>query len=92
MTLKNLFAGQQGRHRQREQACEHSGGGGVGRMEREAWKQAHYHTENREPLRIRGMTQGTQTVLYNLEGWEEVGSGREVPEGEDVCIPVADSC
>ena len=59
-------------------------------MERGAWKHAHYHTENREPVRICGMTQGT--VLYNLEGWEEVGSGREVQEGEDICTPTADSC
>ena len=28
----------------------------------------------------------------NLEGCDGVGSGREVQEGGDVCIPVADSC
>ena len=28
----------------------------------------------------------------NLEEWDEVGDGREVPEGGDACIPVADSC
>ena len=27
-----------------------------------------------------------------LEGWDGVGGGREVQEGEDICIPVADSC
>ena len=26
-----------------------------------------------------------------LEGWNEVGSGRKVQEGGDICIPVADS-
>ena len=28
----------------------------------------------------------------NLEGWDEVGGGREVQEGGDVCIPMADLC
>ena len=27
----------------------------------------------------------------NLEGWDKVGSGREVQEGVDICIPMADS-
>ena len=27
----------------------------------------------------------------NLEGWERVGCGKEVQEGVDICIPVADS-
>ena len=28
----------------------------------------------------------------NLEGWDGVGCGREVPEGGDICIPMTDSC
>ena len=28
----------------------------------------------------------------NLEGWDGVGDGKEVQEGGDICIPVADSC
>ena len=28
----------------------------------------------------------------NLEGWDGVGSGREVQEGGDIWIPTADSC
>ena len=28
----------------------------------------------------------------NLEVWDGVGGGREVQEGEDICIPMADSC
>ena len=32
-------------------------------------------------------------VLYdNLEGWEEVGGEREVQEGGDICLSIADSC
>ena len=28
----------------------------------------------------------------NLEGWDVVGGGKEVPERGDTCIPMADSC
>ena len=28
----------------------------------------------------------------NLEGWDGIGDGREVQEGGDRCIPMADSC
>ena len=28
----------------------------------------------------------------NLEGWVGVGGGKEVQEGGDICIPMADSC
>ena len=30
--------------------------------------------------------------IYNLEGWDRVASGREVQEGGDIHIPMADSC
>ena len=28
----------------------------------------------------------------NLEGWDGEGDGREFQKGEDICIPMADSC
>ena len=28
----------------------------------------------------------------NLEGWDWVGAGREVPGGGDICILMADAC
>ena len=28
----------------------------------------------------------------NLEGWDEMGVGREVQEGGVTCIPMTDSC
>ena len=38
------------------------------------------------------MSQETQTGnLHHLEGWDGA-VGREVQEGEDVCVPLADSC
>ena len=33
-----------------------------------------------------------QGLCINLEGWGGEGDGREVLEGEDICIPMADSC
>ena len=30
-------------------------------------------------------------LCYNLEEWDGVGGGREVQEGGDIWIPVADS-
>ena len=31
-------------------------------------------------------------LCNNLEGWDGEGGGREVQEGGDICIPMADSC
>jgi len=33
-----------------------------------------------------------QVLCDSLKGWDGMGGGREVQEGEDICIPVADSC
>ena len=33
-----------------------------------------------------------QELCISLEGWEEEGDEREVQKGEDICIPMADSC
>ena len=39
------------------------------------------------------MAQETQTgALYQLEGWDGEGDGREVQKGGDIYIPMADSC
>ena len=38
---------------------------------------------------LRELKQGLYT---NLEGWDGEGDGKEVQKGEDVCIPMADSC
>ena len=32
-----------------------------------------------------------QGLCINLEGWDGEGGGREVQEGGDICIPMADS-
>jgi len=28
----------------------------------------------------------------NIKGWNRVGGWKEVQEGGDICVPVADSC
>ena len=33
-----------------------------------------------------------QGLCTNLEGWDIEGNGRKVQKGEDICIPMADSC
>ena len=33
-----------------------------------------------------------QGLCINLEGWYGEGDGREVWEGEDMVVPIADSC
>jgi len=33
-----------------------------------------------------------QGFCINLAGWDGEGDGREVQKGEDICIPMADSC
>ena len=33
-----------------------------------------------------------QRLCINLKGWDGEEDGREVQEGEDICIPMADSC
>ena len=38
------------------------------------------------------VAQGTQQGLYQPSGVDGEGVGREVLKGENLCIPVADSC
>ena len=48
----------------------------------------------RQPVGMCCMMQGAQTLVLcdNLEGWGGEGGGREVQEGGDIGIPMADSC
>ena len=38
------------------------------------------------------MSQGTQGLWINLEGWDGEEDGREALEWGDTCTPMADSC
>ena len=33
-----------------------------------------------------------QGLCIHLEGWDGEGDGREFQSGEDICVPMADSC
>ena len=48
------------------------------------WKFAQF--ELREPRELK------LVLCDNLEGWDGVGGGREVQQGGDLCVPMADSC
>ena len=94
MVPKNLFTGQQWRNRHREYTYGHGERGGEGEM---------YGKSNMETcittcqigsqwefaVWLRKLKQG---LCINLEGWDGEGDGREVQNGTDKCIPMADSC
>ena len=39
-----------------------------------------------------GLRKLKQGLCINLEGWDGEGDGKEVQEGGDICIPMANSC
>ena len=93
MLLKNLFTGQQWRNRQRIDLWTW-GEGRKGEM---------YGKSNMETYiticKIDSQWEFAawlrklkQELCINLEGWDGEGDEREVQKGEDICIPMADSC
>ena len=94
MVLKNLFAGQQWTNTHREQTYGHGERGGEGEM---------YEGSNSETqitickidsqwefaVCFRKLKQG---LCINLEGWDRAEDLREVQNGGDIYIPMADSC
>ena len=91
----NLFSGQQWRKRHREQTYGRWGGEeGEGEMYGESNVEI-YNTICKIDSQwefaacLRKLKQGLCT---NLEGWHIEGNGRKVQKGEDICIPMADSC
>ena len=47
------------------------------------------HSQQEFTVWLRKLKQG---LYINLDGWDGEGDGREVQEGGDICIPMADSC
>ena len=94
MVLKNLFTGQQWRNRHREQTYGHGQRGGEGEMYGKSnmetyitiWK---IDSQGEFAVWLRKLKQG---LCINLEGWDREGDRRELQKGEDICIPMADSC
>ena len=61
-------------------------------IERVALKDTYYHMQNRQLVESCCITQEAQLVLCdNLEGWFGMGSGREIQEGGDICMIMADA-
>ena len=84
MVLKNLFSGQRWRNRHREQTYGHGERGGEGEMcERVTWKltlsYSKIHSQWELAVCLRELKQGLCI------------SEREVQDGGDMCIPMADS-
>ena len=90
MVLKNLFTGHQWRNKNREQAYGHGERGEVemyGKSNMETYTTICKIWEF--SVWLRKLKQG---LCVNLEGQDGEGDGREVQKGDDICIPMADSC
>ena len=94
MILKNLFIGQQWRNRHREETYGHGERGGGGEMYGKSNMESYItmceiDSQREFAVWLRKLKQG---LCINLEGWGGEGDGKEVQKGEDICIPMADSC
>ena len=94
MVRKNLFTGQQGRNRHREQTYKHGETGGQGEMYGKSNMETciticKIDTQQEFAVWLRKLKQG---LCINLEGWDEAGDGSEVQKGGDIWIPMPDSC
>ena len=92
MVLKNLFSGRQWRNRQNRHG--HGERGGEGEMYEKNDMETYItvckiDSQQEFAVWLRKLKQG---LCINLEGWDGERDGREVQKGEDICIPMADSC
>ena len=94
MVLKNLFTEQQWRNRHREQIYGH----GERRGEAEVYGEGNMETSitickiESQGEFVVWLRKPKQGLCVNLEGWDGEGGGREVQEGGNMCIPMANSC
>ena len=94
IVLMNLVAARQWRNRHREHSYGHGERGGGGEMHGESNIETYITVCKIDgqwefAVWLRKLTQG---LCINLEGWGGEGDRREVQEGGDICILVADSC
>jgi len=95
MVLMKLFARQQWKYRHREQTYGHGlGKKGEDRMYGESNMKTYItigkiDSQWEFAVCLRELKQG---LCNNPEGWDGEEDGREVQEGGDICMPMADSC
>ena len=94
MVPKNLSAGQQWRNRHREQTYGHGEREGEGETYGESNMETYItickiDSQQEFAVWLRELKQG---LCINLAGWDGEEDEREVQEGGDICIPMADSC
>ena len=94
MVPKNLGTGQQWRNRHREQTYGRGKRGGEGEMYGKSNMETYItmckiDSQWEFAVWVRKLKQG---LCINLEGWGGEGNVRDVQEGGDICIPMADSC
>ena len=94
MIPKNLFAGQQWKKRHREQTYGHGKSGDEGEMYGKSNMETYIticKIDSQQEFAV-WLRKLKQMLCINLEPWDGEGDGREVQEGGDICIPMADSC
>ena len=94
MILKNLFTGQQGRNRHREQTYGHGERGEEGEIYGKSNMETYItickiDSQQECAVCLRKVKQG---LCIYLEGCDGEEGGREVQKGGDICIPMAYSC
>ena len=94
MVLKNIFTGQQWRHRHAEQTDGHGERGGEGEMYGKSNMETYITICKTDSQREFAVWLGKlkQGLCTNLEWWHGEGDGREFQKGGDICKPTADSC
>ena len=61
-------------------------------MERVTWKLTLPYVKQTANGNLLYGSELKQGLCINLEVWDGDGDGREVQKGEDICIPMTDSC
>ena len=94
MVQKNLSTGKQWRNGHREQTYGHEESGGEGGMYGESNRETYItickiDSQWKFAVWLRKLK---QRLCINLDGWDGEDDGREVLQGGDICIPMADSC
>jgi len=92
--VKNLFTGQQWRHRHREETYGDEESGGEDKVNGKSNMKTYItickiYSQWEFAVWLRKLK---QELCINLDGWDGERDGREVQKGGAICIPMADPC